>query len=555
MRAAALLARQRAGDDALAAIEQIAEFERLQQIGVVGARVVVDGDALVALLQVEQDPVHLAQALLVAHHRCLVEHLLLQGGADLSGLLDRAGRLAQQPLDLVAREGVGIGRQRRPVGGLDELGGVAARAAPEDDEVDERVGAEPVGAVDRDAGALAGRVEAGQDALGVDEDTPVDIGWQAAHRVVGGRLNRRQLLRRVDAEVDADELGDVGQLGFLHLARDMGQVEVDVVLVRTGAPTLLDLLVDEAGDHVARGEVGQRRRVALGKGLAIAIAQDAALAASRLREEDTQLVDAGRVELEHLHVFERDAAPPGDRRAVAGQRQRVRGHREDAPEAAAGEDDRLGVEGVDLAGADRDRDDAADLTVVDQQIEHLEFVEEVDVVLDALLVERLQDHVAGAVGGVARAHYRTLAVVARVPAEAALGDLAVGRAAEGQTPVLELDDRVDRLARQDLGRVLIRQVVPALDRVEHVPFPVILFQVAERGADAALGRPGVRPGGIELRDHRHVGDARELHRGHQPGATRADDDHVMLVIEAGTRIGSHGSPPQQPLDAASSLTV
>ena len=45
------------------------------------------------------------------------------------------------------------------------------------------------------------------------------------------------------------------------------------------------------------------------------------------------------------------------------------------------------------------RDDAvADAVVGDEQVEHLEFVEELDVVLDALLVEGVEDHVAGAVG-------------------------------------------------------------------------------------------------------------------------------------------------------------
>ena len=80
-------------------------------------------------------------------------------------------------------------------------------------------------------------------------------------------------------------------------------------------------------------------------------------------------------------------------------------------------------------------------------------------------------------------------------AEPALIDLAFGRAIERQTHVLELEHRVDRLARQHFGRVLVDEVVAALDGVEHVPFPVVFFGVAERGADAALGRAGVGPRG------------------------------------------------------------
>ena len=82
---------------------------------------------------------------------------------------------------------------------------------------------------------------------------------------------------------------------------------------------------------------------------------------------------------------------------------------------------------MDRAVAQAERDDAAGLPVVDQQVEHQVLVEEVHLILDGLLVHRLQDHVAGAVGGVAGAAHRPLAEVARVAAEAALVDLAVRR--------------------------------------------------------------------------------------------------------------------------------
>ena len=64
--------------------------------------------------------------------------------------------------------------------------------------------------------------------------------------------------------------------------------------------------------------------------------------------------------------------------------------------------------------------------------------------------------------------------------------------------------RLDRLARQDLGRVLVDQVVAALDRVEHVPLPVVLLEVAEGGTHAALRRAGVGAGRVELGEDRGV---------------------------------------------------
>ena len=102
--------------------------------------------------------------------------------------------------------------------------------------------------------------------------------------------------------------------------------------------------------------------------------------------------------------------------------------------------------------------------------------------------------------------------------------------------MLELEHGVDRLAGQDLGGVLVDEVVATLDGVEHVPLPVVFFDVAEGGADAALGGAGVGARWIELADDGDVGLAGHLDGRHQPGAAGADDDRVVAVV-------CHGAPP------------
>ena len=164
------------------------------------------------------------------------------------------------------------------------------------------------------------------------------------------------------------------------------------------------------------------------------------------------------------------------------------------------------------------------------EVEHVELVEEVDAELDAVLEQRLQDHVAGAVGGVAGAADRGLAVVGGVAAESALVDLALGRAVERQAHVLEVDDRVDRLLGEDLGGILVDEVVAALDGVEGVPLPRVLFDVRERRGHAALRRAGVRARRVELRDDRGLRARARLDRRAHPGAAGAHDDDVELVV-------------------------
>ena len=65
------------------------------------------------------------------------------------------------------REVAGILGQRFLQGvGLDHFGQPQARGAAEHDQVDQAVGAQPVGAVDADAGGFADREQAGHDRLG-----------------------------------------------------------------------------------------------------------------------------------------------------------------------------------------------------------------------------------------------------------------------------------------------------------------------------------------------------------------------------------------------------
>src|SRR5687767_12968332 len=86
----------------------------------------------------------------------------------------------------------------------------------------------------------------------------------------------------------------------------------------------------------------------------------------------------------------------------------------------------------------------------------------------------------------------SIACPVRSAAAQALVDLAVVEPVERHAHVLELDDYLDRLAAHELDRVLVAEVVGALDRVVHVPVPVVRLVVAERRGDPALRRDRVR---------------------------------------------------------------
>ena len=185
-----------------------------------------------------------------------------------------------------------------------------------------------------------------------------------------------------------------------------------------------------------------------------------------------------RVVLDHLHVHQRRAGAVGQGDAVAGADQGVGGGVEDLAVAAGGEDHGLGGEQLQRAVADVARHGAGDAAAVvlherggEPLLEALDLV-----VLHQLLVEHVQDRLAGDVGDVVGARRGCAA-------EGAGAELALLVAVEGDAEVLEVEDLVRRLAAHDLDRVLVAEVVRALDGVEGVRLPGVL------GFSAALIPP------------------------------------------------------------------
>ena len=165
-----------------AELEQEAELERLREVAVEDVALVLDDDPLVALAQAADDLALLAHLLLAAED---AEVLVHRRGHLVA---DAVRALAVGPVEQRLQLALGVGERRlgrrdhgvvpRPVGRR------PAGAPAEGDRLHERVAAQAVGAVDGDAGALAGGVEA------LERGLAVEVGVDAAHVVVGARAAR-----------------------------------------------------------------------------------------------------------------------------------------------------------------------------------------------------------------------------------------------------------------------------------------------------------------------------------------------------------------------------
>ena len=240
------------------------------------------------------------------------------------------------------------------------------------------------------------------------------------------------------------------------------------------------------------------------------------------------------MELEELHVLERDSLAPDDADAVARQGVGVGRGLEHLAEPTGRKDYGGRIEHVDVTGRQFVRDDTARarraLFFGQDEVEDVELVVELDTELGAVLEEGLQNHVPGAVGGVARATDGCFSVVTRMATKSTLVDLAVRRAVERETHVLEIDDRVDCFAREDLGSILVNEVVATLDGVERVPLPRVFFDVGQCRGHSALRRSRVRTRRVQLGDDRRLCVGGRFDGRAHSCATRAHNDNVVFVM-------------------------
>ena len=307
------------------------------------------------------------------------------------------------------------------------------------------------------------------------------------------------------------------------LGAEMAQVEQHVPVQ---AAPLVDLRLLGARDDVARRELHRVRRVADEEALRVLVEQVRALSAAALGDEHAGRRERRRMELHHLHVLQRDARLQRERHAVSRARVRVRRAGVEPARATGGEDHRLRGDRAQPAGDEIPRDHALAAVLVDDELPGEELLVRRDVALHHLLVEHVDEDVAGDVGRVGRARLAGCA-------EGALRDLAVLRSGEDRPPALELVHVARRLLAEDLDRVLVAEVVGALHGVEGVLLRIVLRRVSERGVDPSLGRARMAANRVDLRQERDVGTGIEsLDGGTHAGTSRPDDHHVVHAKDA-----------------------
>ena len=505
MQPAALLALLRAGDDEPRHVGQIAQLEEVARHQVAPVVLLDLADEVVEpVLRPRQPLVGADDADVVPHEVSDLLPVLLDDDA------------------LVGRNGaarIPVGRAGRRRGLLGDLARRVRGALAEDHAFEERIRGEPVRAVQAGAGHLADGEQAR------DRGPPIQVGAHAAADIMRGRDDGDGRDRHVDAEGEAGRI-DVRKVLDQERLRHVRHVEEDAVVA---AP--LELAVDAARHHVARGKL-LARVVALHEGLAGAVAENPALAAQRLGDEEVlrlRMVEAGGVELDELEVGDGRAGAMGHGDAVAGRDVGVRRVEVDLARAAGREDDDLGEKNVHGAAAGVERI-ASESAISAAAADHFGFADQIDgvVVLEeahagaaAGLEQRPLHLVAGEVGGVHHPALRMSALAGEVIAER--------RRVAG-----ELGAQLDQLAHArgafrdgDPNGVFAAESCAGHQRVVDVLLEAVARRKDRGDPPLRIGRVGLGP--PSLGEHRDGPMPGRPQREGETGDARSQDQEIMLL--------------------------
>jgi len=138
---------------------------------------------------------------------------------------------------------------------------------------------------------------------------------------------------------------------------------------------------------------------------------------------------------------------------------------------------------------------------------------------------------ASAIGGGTCAGNWALAKIAHVATKWPLINLSALSAGKWETRVLEFYNRGHGLSAHIFYGILVAKPVRTLDRVVHMPLPIVLAQIAEACGDSALSGNGMAPGrkdfadtgGFKTRLNSTLGGA-------QASAPGTYNDHIVGMI-------------------------
>merc|ERR1719453_1700160 len=173
-----------------------------------------------------------------------------------------------------------------------------------DNEIEQGVGTQSIGTMDRGRGSLASSQDAWNNSVALTlQDLALPVGGDASHVVVDSWQDWSWLLGDIDTSEDLGSLRDAWKTLGQSLRWEVIEMEVNVVLVWANTSAFTDLHGHGTTDNITRSQILCVWRISSHKWLAFTVAKDASLPTAALSEQATSWEDTCWVELDELQVL------------------------------------------------------------------------------------------------------------------------------------------------------------------------------------------------------------------------------------------------------------
>ena len=288
------------------ASEQVPQLKGLNKVGVPDHAAVLDTNVVEGSIDLMDLLDTLVERLLCTENGDISLHDLLHGKTDLGS---RFGTISGA--DLVDN-GDGLGTS---VGGdgVSLLAGAEVvtdgvrNSAAENNKIQEGISTKTVGTVNGDRGGFTTGEQTGNDLVVtlsiLCNDLTSVLGGNTTHVVVDGGQDGDGLLGDINTSENGGGLGDTRQTLVKDLRRQVAELEVDVVLLRSNTATLTDLKSHRTGDNVSGSKILGSRCVTLHESLTLGVQEVTSFTTRTLGDQATGTVDTSWVELNELEIL------------------------------------------------------------------------------------------------------------------------------------------------------------------------------------------------------------------------------------------------------------
>ena len=239
----------------------------------------------------------------------------------------------------------------------------------------------------------------------------------------------------------------------------MLKVQEDMVTFRTDTTTFADFDSHGATHHIARGQVLGTWRIAFHECFALRIAENATFTTCTFSDQATRTVDTSRMELHELHILHRQAGTQYHAATITCTGMCRSTGEIGSTITTGGQHNHMGTETMNRSCRHVDCNHATAFAIFHDQIDGEIFDEEFGRIAQGLTIQRMQNRMAGAVGGSTGALGNALAEIGGHAAERTLINFAFFGARERHTPMFQLVNGSRCIAAQIFNRILIAQPV------------------------------------------------------------------------------------------------